>query len=131
MFNRHGELDMKLDKNIILVTLVGPFNDMGVSSWTKELRAQIEKFTGNRFFILMDNRNYGGFTAEASAISNEFNLWLNDQPMVAKAIVQPSPVAIKMNLKSIPALAKQNIKYFDNKDDALTWLKAFPEYLSE
>jgi len=130
MFNIHGELDMSLDKNIILVTLTGPFNEMGVENWTKEVKAQIESFSGSHFFILMDNTNYGGFTAEASAISNEFNVWLNEQSMVAKAVVQPSSLAIKMNRKNIPALAKQNIEYFDNEEQALIWLKGFPEYLN-
>jgi len=129
MFDIHGELDMSLDKNIILVALTGPFNDMGVEHWAKEVKAQIEQFADRPFFILMDNTNYGGFTAEASAISNKFNLWLNEQPMVAKAIVQPSALARKMNQKSIPALANQNIEYFEDKSAALAWLKTFPEYL--
>ena len=78
----------------------------------------------------MNNTDYEGFTPEASDISNDFNLWLNEQAMVAKAIVQPSLLARKMSLKNIPALKKQRIEYFDTKSDALLWLKALPEYFN-
>lgn len=130
MFYIHGELKMQLDKNIILVTLIGPFNDLGVTTWTENVRTQIETFGDNPFFILMNNTNYAGFTHHGSEISNQFNYWLTNQTMIAKAIVQPSLFARKMNLKHIPALKDQYIEYFDNKNDALSWLKTFPEYLN-
>jgi len=131
MFEVHGELFIEIDNNILLITLIGPFNDMGVKNWTEKVKSKIEEFGENNFFIIMNNTNYIGFTAEASEVSNNFNLWLNEQAMIAKAIVQPSSLARQMNLKNIPSLTKQHIEYFDNKNDALLWIKAFPEYKSD
>lgn len=130
MFSIHGEVSIKLDKNIILVTLVGPFNDGGVNNWTEQLKTQIELFSDKPFFILMNNTDDVGFTPEASIISNRFNLWLNKQQMVVKAIVQPSSLAREMNLRNIPALEIQRIRYFDTQEEASSWLKKHSEYLN-
>jgi len=130
MFTIHGEVAIRLDKNIILVALKGPFNEGGVSNWTEKLRGEIDKFLGKPFFILMNNVDYEGFTPEASIISNNFNLWLNEQQMVVKAIVQPSSLARKMNLRNIPALSSQRIEYFDTQTEAKSWIKKHPEYLN-
>ena len=130
MFDIHGDLEMKLDRNIISVKLIGPFNEAGVENWTQKLQAQIISFSGRQFFVLMNNADYEGFTPEAFQVANDFNLWLNDQAMVVKAVVQPSVLAKEMNIKNIPALAGQRIEYFDNKHDAISWLRTLPEYIN-
>jgi hypothetical protein len=130
MNDAHGDIDFKLDKNIVCVTLIGPFNGAGVVEWTQKLQQIIIGFEGKPFFVLMNNTDYEGFTPEAFQIADDFNFWLNDQTMVVKAIIQPSLLAKEMNIKNIPALAGQRIEYFDNKHDAISWLRTLPEYLN-
>lgn len=129
MFDIHGDLKIEYDRNIFSVTLTGPFNDAGVEHWTRELKKQIEYRAYSEFFVLMNNIDYAGFTPDGYLISDEFNLWLSEQPMVAKAIVQPSKLARKINVSNIPSLARQRIEYFDTKESALDWLRTRPEYL--
>jgi hypothetical protein len=130
LLEAHGDLSIEVERNIISVSLFGSFNETGVENWTQKLRVQIEHFGVSSFFILMDNLKYEGFTPLGFEVSNEFNLWLCNQPMKAKAIVQPSLLARKINISNIPALKKQRIEYFEDKDNALAWLKSFPEYLT-
>jgi len=130
MFDPHGRFGLVKDGNIIIVTVKDSFNESGAITWTKALIEMIQTFNDTPFFLLMNNENYGGFTLDAFNISTEFNDWLSHQAMIAKAIVCSNSAFIDLNKKNIPTLVKQKIRYFDNIDDALDFLKSQPEFKS-
>jgi hypothetical protein len=127
MFDPHGTFELLKDSNIIIVKVEGSFNTSGIIRGTKALREIIQTFNNTPFFILMNNQQYEGCTPDAFESSEELNRWLSHQNMVAKAIVCSNKAIIDINLKNVPSLVKQEIRYFGNIADALQWLKSLSE----
>jgi hypothetical protein len=127
MLDPHGRFELLKDSNIIIVTVEGSFNASGIIRGTKALREIIQTFNNTPFFILMNNQQYEGCTPDAFESSEELNRWLSHQNMVAKAIVCSNKAIIDINLKNVPSLVKQEIRYFGNIADALQWLKSLSE----
>lgn len=119
----HGYNTIILKENIIHITLIGSFNEYGANDVSQKTKAIINSLNQKRFLILANLSNLNGATPEAFNTSNEFNLWLNSQNMVAKAIVITSQVIKNIDQQWVPSKACQNIEYFDNEYDALIWLK--------
>lgn len=120
---KHGESTIILKGNIIHITLEGAFNEYGAKEVSATTREIINTLNQKEFLILANLLNLNGATPEAFSISNEFNAWLNNQNMVAKAIVIQSDTVKEIDKHWVPSKAIQNIEYFDNEDDALIWLK--------
>lgn len=119
-----GESEIRCEGEIITVTLVGSFNGQGAKLWTETLKAAIDEFNGKRFSIVMNNKRKSGHTPKAFEISEQFNDWLCKQNMVAKAVVKPSSIAVKIDIRYIPSLKRQNIKFFDEEHEAVEWITA-------
>lgn len=121
--HEHGIYSVELKDNIIWVTLEGAFNDLGVLGWTNAIKDIVNTLNGKPFCILMDMKKALGGTPEAFAVSNDYNAWLSQQNMLAKALIYPSQVFEEMDNSLVPAKKNQNISVFDNIDDAALWLQ--------
>ena len=119
----HGENTVIVKENIIHVTLKGAFNEYGAKDVSNKTKEIIRAFNQKRFTILINLLSLDGATPDAFNTSNEFNEWLNNQNMVAKAIVITSQTIKAVDQQWVPSKAVQNIEYFDNEDDALRWLE--------
>ncbi|MFQ3195922.1 MAG: hypothetical protein ACI9N3_002763 [Colwellia sp.] len=101
----------------------GAFNEYGAKDVAQKTKQIIAALTQESFVIIVNLLNLDAVTPEAFYISNEFNRWLNNQTMIAKAIVITSETIKNIDQQWVPSKVVQNIEYFHNIDDALIWLK--------
>ncbi|WP_368206643.1 hypothetical protein [Aeromonas sp. s5] len=118
----HGQHTAIISGQIIKSKLIGAFNTEGCSHWVSSVKALIERLEGKPFCLLIDTRDYKGGTDEALAIANDFNGWLNNQRLVAKAHVITSQVLHNIAMQRVPQLKHQHVQTFKNTEDAMTWL---------
>ena len=104
--------------------LSGCFNEHGTKALTKNIIATIETFHGAPFSIVVSNLAVEGFTPEAYTELNRYNIWLNTQNMVAKAMVSKIHALVKIDDIRIPAKSAQNVAVFTNLPDAIKWLNS-------
>lgn len=119
----HGEYSVELFGNIIVSTLKGSFNEVGTMKYTELVKAKIATLANAPFAMLIDDIALEGGTPEAYKVLNDYNTWLLEQPLVAKALVINSTLQKAITLKLTPSLTKQNIEYFDDKASAMEWLE--------
>jgi len=119
----HGEHRISIQDSIIYLKLIGSFNDVGAKNFTDAMKTVIATFNGAAFAILVDDLDVIGGTPEAYAELEKYNIWLNTQNMRAKAMVIDSPVTLAIINKYAPSREYQNIDVFDNRAEAVTWLK--------
>lgn len=100
----------------------GAFNSAGIKECITNVKAAIASFNGEGFCILSDATTLQGATPNAYTEIESFNMWLNDQALIAKAIVIQSPVTLEIFDIRAPSRAQQNIRSFNNRDDAFHWL---------
>ncbi|WP_019616754.1 hypothetical protein [Psychromonas ossibalaenae] len=119
----HGEHSIVVNGNIIVLKFTGAFNEYGVFKFTQDVKNVIEGFNGNIFSILVNNLELLGGTPEAYEEFEKYNKWLNNQNMAAKAIVIKSSATLGIINSLVPSIKSQNIKDFNNKSEAIKWLK--------
>mgnify|MGYP000423825364 CR=1 FL=1 len=123
----HGTYLITVKDNIIVIKLSGPFNDFGAIALLSEVKKTIKGFNHNNFSILDNFLELEGATPEAMYEAmyeaNEFNKWLINQNLVAKAIVIRSIALKELDKKLIPSQENLNIKFFENEEEAMHWLK--------
>jgi len=120
----HGNFTVTFNEGIIFVVLEGAFNEYAVANWANEIKAIINALNGERFAILMDMRMALGGTPESFEVSNQYNAWLNEQNMVAKALIYGSSVLEDMDYTFVKSKKDQNTKVFDNIEEAENWLQS-------
>jgi hypothetical protein len=122
MGTMHGEYDIDVNAAIIYINVRGAFNDIGAQVLAKELFGVIESFKGAPFSMLVNLLEFVGGTPEVFDESDEFNRWLNGKNLQAKALVFTSPTLIAIEKSRVQSKAEQNICYFENQVDALSWI---------
>lgn len=118
----HGIFHIAQKPNFLNIKLLGSFNQEGTLAFVKAMKAAIIEFNNLKFTLLFDITEFDGATPEAYKEVELYNLWLNNQKMVAKATVIRSRVQISIvNLLS-PARQQQNTQNFYHYDEAEHWL---------
>ena len=124
MTKAHGKSSISIDGDIITVTSIGSFNVEGIVQVIDELTLIIEDLNNKEFKLLFDYLQTEGGTPEVFEKINECNIWLNSQNMVAKAVLIHSPINMDLLESRTPARQSQNSKQFDEKANAIAWLKS-------
>ncbi|KGJ95176.1 hypothetical protein [Colwellia psychrerythraea] len=124
MATEHGESSISVDGDIIFVKAIGSFNLEGIVKVITELKLIIESFAQKDFKLLFDYTQTEGATPEVFEKINECNIWLNNQNMVAKAVIINSQILMTILESRTPARDCQNSKQFEDKASAITWLKS-------
>lgn len=119
----HGEHCVSVDNNIIRVVMSGAFNEFTIIDACAQITKSIESLTPQPFCILNDVRNVEGGTPEGFEESNQFNLWLESQKMIAKAIVTNSIAFREINEARVRESSNQLVQYFATTEDAEAWLE--------
>jgi len=119
---QHGEFEIDIDNNVIKVTVQGAFNDVGAKALVTQLKSLLISLDKQPFAILANLLAFDGGTPEVFIMSDEFNAWLNDKNMVAKALVFTSPALIAIEQALVKSKTTQNIRYFEDENTALAWL---------
>jgi hypothetical protein len=125
MHIEHGEVTIEIIDNIILVRSVGAFNEYGAKKYTEGIKAAINGLSSKKFFsILTNNLKFLGATPEAYQVLEAYNLWLNTQNLIAKAMVITSSTTLDVINMFSPSRSLQQNENFDNEAEALAWLKS-------
>ncbi|WP_286234544.1 hypothetical protein [Thalassotalea sediminis] len=119
----HGTHQIVRQDNILLVKLIGSFNETGVHAYVDAVKKHIAAIHGKGFAMLINDTEVDGGTPEAYQVLNDYNNWLNSQPVIAKAFVLESLALKHIILARTPALKKQNIEFFADDNSAIAWLK--------
>lgn len=120
----HGEVTIEVRGNIIIARTVGAFNEYGAQKFTQGIRSAVDDMQGDSFLILINNLEFLGGTPEAYQVLETYNVWLNQQKLIAKAMVITSNITLDVIDKLSPSRASQQTKRFDNEADAVIWLKS-------
>ncbi len=118
----HGEVEIDIQDNIIIVRSTGAFNEFGAQKYTQGIKAAVASLQNQRFSILVNNLAFLGGTPEAYQELENYNIWLNKQKLIGKAMVITSSTTIDVIDKLSPSRAVQQTKNFTNEDDAMNWL---------
>lgn len=118
----HGNYTVTVNQSIIHLTISGAFNETGCLRFIEAMKSTITSFGSAEFAILFDITELEGGTPEAYQVLNEYNTWLNQQAMIAKAMVIHSRVQISIVNTLSPARKQQNIHSFFDRADAEVWL---------
>ena len=108
--------------NIIFAEFCGSFDNHALQRYSKQIKKLVSTFNGSPFAMLIDDLKLEGGTPEAYKVLNEYNQWLNQQAIVAKAFIINNNVNKQIILKRSPALLEQNIAFFTDKNSAKDWL---------
>ena len=120
----HGKVSIKIDGNIIIVHLVGEFNEFGAKNYSSRIKEEVSKFEGKPFSILVNLLDMLGGTPEAFKEVDELNYWLSKQNLLKKARVIKSVATLSMVQTLANSKAKQIIGDFEEYEQAITWLKS-------
>ncbi|KGJ91712.1 hypothetical protein [Colwellia psychrerythraea] len=120
----HGEVTIKVIDNIILVRSIGAFNEYGAQKYTNCIRDAVDDLQDKSFSILTNNLEFLGGTPEAYQELESYNVWLNQQKLIAKAMVITSSTMLDVINMLSPSRASQQTKSFNNEKDAMNWLKS-------
>jgi len=123
MGNQHGEVQILLEGNIIIATLIGAFNGKGAIKYTEGVKSIVKNLKGKKYAILVDNSNMEGGTPEAYQVLEEYHQWLNETNLVAQAIVVKTLITSELIKSLSPSVKLQTTKSFQDKELAFEWLK--------
>lgn len=119
----HGKFDVTFDNDILTVKLKGGFNEYGTRELTNLIQSKIESLNGQKFYMLVDDRELEGFTPEAYQVIEKNNHWLNQQSLIAKAFLMKHLIQESLDDHFIPSKKGQNNKAFTDFNSAIAWLK--------
>lgn len=123
MSERHGQCLVSIDNEIVHIKSIGAFNLEGMIKATQDIKSAISKLNTNSFKLLADYTELEGATPEAFDHLDKFNAWLNNNNMIAKAVVISSSITLTILGQQAPTRKLQNDKNFKTKDEAIEWLK--------
>lgn len=123
MFDQHGKTEVRVRASIIHVVAAGRFNLDGCERFCELVGAAVRDMRDQPFAMLINNLDFEGGTPDAYARLDRFNAWLNTRPLVAKGMVVKSDVLLAIMDQLVPSRRQQNIRGFDNVDDAESWLR--------
>ncbi len=124
MLLEHGKSQISVDDDIVFIKAIGAFNLEGIMRTIAELKYVIGNLNQKEFKLLLDYSEIDGGTPEVFEKINDCNIWLNNQAMVAKAIIIKSETNLKILESRAPARELQNYKNFSDKASAIKWLKS-------
>lgn len=113
-----------LSERIIYAKLIGSFSERGISDYINQVKTIISDFAGKPFAMLINNLEIEGGTPEAYQTLDNYNHWLNQQAIVAKAYIIDDNVTKHILLTRTPSLKQQNIAFFKTVNEAQDWLEA-------
>ena len=120
----HGEFSISLEGNIIKTKLMGSFNEFGAKRYTEAVIEVVKQLEGKPFAILVNNLELFGGTPEAYQVLEEYNKWVNQQHMLAKAFVFNAAILATIMKNMSPSMKADNIQMFKTLEDAESWLEA-------
>ncbi|AWL13219.1 hypothetical protein HMF8227_02768 [Saliniradius amylolyticus] len=123
MANIHGNFSVRAEEDLILTRLIGSFNRDGISAYAQAVKDAVGELKGRQFAVLVDDLDVEGGTPEAYQELEKYNQWMSEQAIVAKAFVIDNTAKKAIILHNTPALQRQNVAFFTNRESARIWLR--------
>lgn len=120
----HGDFEVSFIESILVVKLIGSFNEFGAIELTAAIKEKVKNLQGLAFCMLVDDIELNGFTPEAYQVVEENNKWLNKQSLTAKAFLMRSHAQEVLDDHFVPSKKEQNVKVFRELETAIQWLKS-------
>lgn len=120
----HGQYQLKWHGNILLVKLVGSFNEEGTLSYIADAKQLLEAADMDGYYMLIDDIELEGATPVSYQLVNDFNQWSIDNGLIAKALITSSPTVVNMMYKMAPTFERDNIRSFSAVVEGLAWLES-------
>jgi len=122
MFLDHGEVFVQIDGNIIVVHLIGEFNEFGAVNYTNGVKEAVATFKGKPFSLLVNLLDMLGATPEAFKEVDDLNYWLNKQNLQKKSRVIKSNATLFMVKTLANSRTEQVIGDFEDHEEAYNWI---------
>ncbi|QIR13699.1 hypothetical protein [Shewanella aestuarii] len=119
----HGEHSVSMQEDIIYTKVIGAFNEFGIKNYTDTVMTLVKQREGKPFAVLVDNTKLEGATPEAFQLLESYNLWMNQQNMIAKALVFNVAILATITQSQTPSLCAENVKICKSIEEAQTWLE--------
>lgn len=119
----HGTFSVVLEGNLLIITLLGTFNDIATLSACQQIEAKVESLNGKAFVILFNCTGYEGSTPDAHKISNQCLLWLNKRNYIALASIYSQRIYADIVKNEQAALVElKSRREFTDVQEAKLWL---------
>lgn len=109
--------------DLIIVCLIGSFNEFDIMGYIDDLREFILGRQGKPAYLIVNDFELDGITPEGYLQLEINNQWLLTQNLVAKAIVSNRSIQDSLDFKWTPTLKKLNTRYFADMASAEGWVK--------
>ncbi|WP_375748439.1 hypothetical protein [Vibrio sp. HN007] len=120
----HGTFTQEEQENIFIFSLIGEFNEQGITACLNAQKKAIESFGDKECFILIDSTKQTGATPEAYQAVNRYYRDLNYPHLAAIAIVHDSYALARLHERDIPEMQRHNTKTLPDRESAIEWLIA-------
>ncbi|MBD1390156.1 hypothetical protein IC617_12010 [Neiella sp. HB171785] len=121
----HGRYQVDVEDNIIHITMADSFNEFTIEAIATLIKQAVASLNDQPFYLLVDISQVDGGTPEAFAASAEFNLWLDQQKLIAKALVTQSILFQQINESRVRETSPQRVAYFEDIGAAKRWFETF------
>lgn len=129
-FAAHGSYSIERENNILLVDAQGPFNEVTVKQYRKDIETYTQKMSAGPWASLISFRGSGVFTPEAEQDLIDTTRYRMDHGMIAvAAVITNSPFAdiLQMQLQRIYQACGVQFHFFSDQENAKLWLDSFIE----
>lgn len=126
----HGTYTIKIEDNILLVDAQGPFNEVILARYQRDMKAVCQQLNGQLWASLVTYYGGGVFTPEAEEGIIEITKYRIKHGMVANAsvIINSNHADLQqMQLHRIYQAADITFHVFSEVDQAKSWLKDYIE----
>jgi len=127
----HGEFSISLEGKIIKTKLIGSFNEFGAKRYAEAVIEVVKQLEGKPFAILVNNLDLFGGTPEAYQVLDQYNIWVNQQNMLAKAFVFDAAILATIMKNMSPSMKADNIQMFKTLEAAESWLEEVLQHHAE
>ena len=126
----HGSYDIKIEDNILIVNARGPFNELLVQQFDRDIKGSIEHFKGKVWGSLVTYYGNGIFTPEAEEELVSITRYRVKHGMIVNASVflesQHADLQ-QMQLRRVYQSCNVTFHSFSDSDSAKQWLQRYLE----
>ncbi|MGF1742766.1 hypothetical protein L4C34_17145 [Vibrio profundum] len=120
--NIHGAYLLEVRGRMIIVTAEASWNEECTRVFSSELKAIVETFSGERWGMFMDLRQWELMTPECWTLINELREWFFERDYSVEAILTKRVTQSGIVDKERVTTSLLKIKAFTDYDAALSWI---------
>ena len=119
--------EIEISEQTIVARLVGSFGESLANSFTSELKQKITELSPSPFYLIINIIDFTGATPEAYQIQENFNQWLRNTSLVAKANVIDSQLISNIVGNQMPSRETELFRIFDSESQAFDWFESIEQ----